>query len=63
MDPEKGRDLTLILTLTKSGNGREYTAINSILPEDPSPLHDDESIAKEWLDDSLVWSDVYSRKS
>jgi hypothetical protein len=63
MDPEKGRDLTLILTLTKSGNGREYTAINSILPEDPSPLHDDDATAKLWLEDSLSWSDVYSKKS
>jgi hypothetical protein len=62
MDPEKGRDLTLILTLTKSGNGKEYTAINTILPEDPSPLHSDESIAKEWMEDTLTWSDVYSKK-
>jgi hypothetical protein len=62
MDPNTGRDLTLILTPTKSGNGREYTAINSILPEDPSPLHDDEATAKLWIEDALVWSDVYSKK-
>jgi hypothetical protein len=62
-DVTNGRDLTLFLTLTKSGNGKEYTAINSIMPEDPSPLHDDNTIAKSWVDDSLVWSDVYSKKS
>jgi hypothetical protein len=62
-DVTNGRDLTLFLTLTKSGNGKEYTAINSIMPEDPSPLHDDNTIAKGWVDDSLVWSDVYSKKS
>lgn len=63
MDPKTGRDITLILSLTKSGKGKEYTAINSILPEDPSPLHDDESVANSWLDDTLNWSDVYSKKS
>ena len=62
-DVSNGRDLTLFLTLTKSGNGKEYTAINSIMPEDPSPLHEDNTIAKDWVDDSLVWSDVYSKKS
>ena len=62
-DAETGRDLTLFLSLTKSGQGREYTVINSIMPEDPSPLHEDAKIAKEWLDDTLIWSDVYSKKS
>lgn len=61
-DFEKGRDLTLFLSLTKSGHGKEYTVINSIMPEDPSPLHLDVSIAKEWIDDVLIWSDVYSKK-
>jgi hypothetical protein len=62
-DPEKGRDLTLFLTLTKSGNGNEYTAINSIMPEDPSPLCEDQKNCDEWLADELVWSDVYAKKS
>lgn len=61
-DPEKGRDLTLFLTLTKSGTGKEYTAINSIMPEDPSPLSENEKQSQEWLTDELVWSDVYSKK-
>lgn len=61
-DPEKGRDLTLFLTLTKAGTGKEYTAINSIMPEDPSPLSENEKQSQEWLTDELVWSDVYSKK-
>jgi hypothetical protein len=61
-DPQNGRDLTLFLSLTKSGNGKEYTAINTIMPEDPSPLSENESQANEWLSDELVWSDVYSKK-
>jgi len=61
-DVKTGRDLTLFLNLTKSGNGREYTTINQIMPEDPSALHEDMKIAKAWMEDSLVWSDVYSKK-
>lgn len=61
-DVETGRDLTLFLTLTKSGTGKEYTTINSILPEDPSPLHTDPETLKSWVNDELTWSDVYSKK-
>lgn len=61
-DPEKGRDLILSLTLTKAGTGKEYTTINSVIPEDAGPLHEDASVAKTWADDELTWSDVYSKK-
>jgi hypothetical protein len=61
-DIEKGRDLILSLVLTKSGNGKEYTAINSVIPEDQSPLHSDDKILNEWINDELAWSDVYSIK-
>ncbi len=59
---ETGRDLILSLALTKSGNGKEYTTINSIIPEDAGPLNVDADVAKTWLDDELTWSDVYSKK-
>lgn len=62
-DLKKGRDIILTLGLTKSGNGKEYTAITSVIPEDPSPLHEDSKVAKSWMEDELVWSDVYSKKS
>jgi hypothetical protein len=61
-DPVKGRDLVLTLSLTKSGKGKEYTVINSIIPEDPSPLSENEETAQKWLNDPLIWSDVYSKK-
>lgn len=60
--PEKGRDLILTLSLTKSGNGKEYTTVTSIIPDDPSPLHTNEETMKEWLEDETKWSDVYSIK-
>jgi hypothetical protein len=61
-DMEKGRDLILSLTLTKAGTGKEYTTINSVIPEDMGPLHSDEGVAKSWVEDELTWSDVYSKK-
>ena len=61
-DTTKGRDLILSLALTKSGQGKEYTVINSVLNDDPSPLHTDADVAKTWVDDELTWADVYSKK-
>ncbi len=62
-DSENGRDLILTLSLSKSNNGKAYTVVSSIIPDDKSPLHEDPAKVKEWLDDELVWSDVYSKKS
>ena len=61
-DIETGRDVTLFLTLTKSGNGKEYTSINSVMPEDPSPLHVDPTQASAWVNDEMTWNDVYAKK-
>lgn len=61
-DPQKGRDLIISLTLTKAGTGKEYTSINSVIPEDMAPLHEDENVAKQWIEDELTWSDVYAKK-
>jgi hypothetical protein len=61
-DINKGRDLILSLGLTKAGTGKEYTTINSVIPEDIGPLHEDEKKTNEWVSDSLAWSDVYSKK-
>lgn len=61
-DVNEGRDLILTLTLTKSGNGKEYTTISSVIPEDKTPLHENPEIAQSWVDDELVWTDVYSKK-
>jgi hypothetical protein len=60
--PETGRDMILSLTLTKAGTGKEYTSINSVIPEDAGKLHADDNVAKTWVEDELTWSDVYSKK-
>lgn len=61
-DVNEGRDLIVSLGLSKSGNGKEYTSVNSIINEDKSPLHTDPEQIKEWVDDELLWSDVYAKK-
>lgn len=61
-DPKTGRDLILTLTLSKSNAGKDYTAITSIIQDDPTPLHADQSVIDKWVKDSLIWSDVYSKK-
>ena len=61
-DAKTGRDLILTLSLTKAGNGKEYTTISSVIPDDSAPLHTDEAIAQQWINDELTWADVYSKK-
>lgn len=60
-DIEKGRDITLQLT-KKSYNGRKYTDITAVIPEDPSPLTNDADKLKAWLEHDTEWRDVYSKK-
>lgn len=61
-DPLIGRDLILTLNLAKSGNGKEYTTITSIIPDDKGPLHEDPKITEEWLSFSKTWNDVYAKR-
>jgi hypothetical protein len=61
-DTQKGRDLIITLGLTKAGNGKEYTAITSIIPEDITPLSNDNDTVNSWINDELTWADVYSKK-
>jgi hypothetical protein len=61
-DAEKGRDIILELTKAKANNGKQYTVIQTIMYDDPTPVHEDKKTANEWLEDTLSWSDVYSKK-
>jgi hypothetical protein len=61
-DSEKGRDLILELTKAKTPKGKEYTVIQTIMYDDPTPLHEDEETKKSWANDELTWKDVYSKK-
>ena len=61
-DPEKGRDLVIELTKQKTPKGAFYTAVSTIMYDDPCPIHEDKKVMKEWLEDELTWRDAYSKK-
>ncbi len=61
-DPENGRDLIIELAKSKTPKGKEYTTVSAIMYDDPAPVHTDKDQAKEWINDELSWTDVYSKK-
>ena len=61
-DPEKGRDLIIELAKAKTPKGAVYTVIQTVMHDDPSPVHTDAETAKAWTEDPLTWVDVYSKK-
>lgn len=61
-DPDNGRDLILELIRVKNQKGTEYTIVQTVMHDDPSPLHEDKEQAREWLENELTWQDVYSKK-
>jgi hypothetical protein len=61
-DPEKGRDLIIELAKAKTPKGKDYTIIQTVMYDDPSPVHEEKVQADEWVKDELSWRDVYSKK-
>jgi hypothetical protein len=61
-DADKGRDLILELTKAKTPKGAFYTVIQTVMYDDPSPVHEDEDTMTSWIGDELTWEDVYSKK-
>lgn len=61
-DSQKGRDLIVQLVKSKTPGGKDYTTIQTIMHDDPAPLHETAKVMEEWLADELTWNDVYSKK-
>jgi hypothetical protein len=61
-DPETGRDIILELTKAKTPKGTTYTVIQTVMYDDPAPVHTDKDVATSWINDELTWNDVYSKK-
>ena len=61
-DPEKGRDLIIELAKAKTPKGKDYTIIQTVMYDDPAPVHEDKETMDSWINDELVWRDVYSKK-
>jgi len=61
-DASNGRDLILELTKAKTPKGAFYTVIQTVMYDDPSPVHSEQETMDEWINDELTWEDVYSKK-
>lgn len=61
-DPQKGRDIILEMTKAKTPKGAAYTVIQTIMYDDPAPIHSDKELGDSWVNDELAWQDVYSKK-
>lgn len=62
MSPTEGTDLSIIMTEAKSPAGFTYKDISAITPREPSPLHSEEHIARNWLEDKSTWRDAFKPK-
>jgi len=61
-DPDNGRDIILELTKAKTPKGATYTVIQTVMYDDPAPVHENKQTADSWINDELTWEDVYSKK-
>jgi len=61
-DANEGRDLIVELAKSKTNKGVEYTVVQTIMYDDPSPLSEDSDLMKEWVEDGMTWSDVYAQR-
>jgi len=61
-DANEGRDLMVELSKAKTPKGIEYTVVQTVMYDDPCPIHTDESQMKEWMTNELTWQDVYAQK-
>lgn len=61
-DATNGRDLIIELAKAKTPKGKEYTVIQTVMYDDPSPVHADSETMDSWVKDELTWADVYSKK-
>jgi hypothetical protein len=60
-DAQNGTDLSIIMTDSEF-NGHVYKTISAITYRGKSPLHADPIVAKQWLDDDVIWRDVFKPK-
>ena len=57
-DPHNGTDLSIIMADT-TFNNRVYKTISAITTRGKSPLHSDNIVMKQWLEDDTTWRDVF----
>ncbi len=60
-DPINGTDLNIIMTDSEF-NGHAYKTISAITAKGKSKLHSDPQVMEAWLNDDIIWRDVYLPK-
>ena len=58
-DVNTGRDLSIMIARDQNNN----PVVQTITQLDASPLSEDATLAKSWIDDTRTWEDVYSVKT
>jgi hypothetical protein len=61
-DAVNGTDLSIITTDSEF-NGHLYRKVSAIMVDGKSPLHTDQAVLRQWLDDQIIWRDVFKEKS
>ena len=61
-DANEGRDLMVELSKAKTPKGIEYTVVQTVMYDDPCPIHSEKSQMDEWMTNELTWQDVYAQK-
>jgi len=60
-DAQNGTDLSITMADSEF-NGHVYKTISAITFRGKSPLHADPIVARQWLDDDIIWRDVFKPK-
>jgi glutaredoxin len=60
-DAQNGADLSIVMADTEF-NKHVYKTISAITCRNKSPLHADQIVARQWLDDPITWREVFQPK-
>jgi glutaredoxin len=61
--PKNGADLSITVTDAYMPNGKSYKAVSAITMGNSKPLHNDENVANQWLNDKISWRDIFKPAS
>lgn len=62
-NPKNGADLSITVSDASLPTGKTYKAVSAITMGIPKPLHGDDNVANQWLNDDVTWRDVFKPAS
>jgi hypothetical protein len=57
--PKNGADLSITVTDAYMPNGKSYKAVSAITMGISKPLHGDENVSNQWLNDNTTWREIF----